>query len=537
MPKICPQCHKTYEAGKFCLDCGVPLIDEQPLPTQNAGGGFGLHLGDANAISGGINMSDNHSVSHNTVNTSTSSVDSHNVITTNITHVEREKSKEERLQEGKNAFREACKQAFANGMCTSEEKRRLDDLRFQLGLDDETSAKILVNARLSVQRKSVVLGPIQKNTLERLKSAILNNNIEIIQRLYPQLTAMVQKFAVEELQYTYYMLQAILFPDNCVKDYESHREDKYWQTFWTSVAYRKLGDIHNSELLLADVGSKWTDAIPEENTYILAVVGNVMDDDFEAATNLYDQVTGGQSPYLESLVGCLYGILYSDMVSSGEVEQMVKDGAFYLNHLFPSVSLAKSKEKIVETKCVVDNIGGKSSEEVKISQSPSVQEPTPTKDVVYNSSKEDSVKEVVYNENVLNSYTDKYGYLRALSTSEIEELKTMLLSAPKDNYKAQFQLGQLYIQENKSATNHRLAYNAIKCASEHGIHEAGAYMAYFFLYGKVVKQDLNEAECRIKIDDDYRKNPLFVKMLVDLYTFKGNDMLADVWKSKLNILI
>ena len=112
----------------------------------------------------------------------------------------------------------------------------------------------------------------------------------------------------------------------------------------------------------------------------------------------------------------------------------------------------------------------------------------------------------------------------------------MLLSAPEDNYQALFSLGQLYIQEKTSASNLRLAYNAIKTASEHGIYEAGAYMAYFYLYGKVVTQDLDEAERRIKIDNDYKKNPLFMNMQVDLYNAKGNSMLADVWKSKLNKL-
>ena len=112
----------------------------------------------------------------------------------------------------------------------------------------------------------------------------------------------------------------------------------------------------------------------------------------------------------------------------------------------------------------------------------------------------------------------------------------MLLSAPEDNYQALFSLGQLYIQEKTSASNLRLAYNAIKTASEHGIYEAGAYMAYFYLYGKVVTQDLDEAERRIKIDDDYKRNPFFVQLLVDLYDQKSNSMLADVWKSKLNKL-
>ena len=130
-------------------------------------------------------------------------------------------------------------------------------------------------------------------------------------------------------------------------------------------------------------------------------------------------------------------------------------------------------------------------------------------------------------------YIDEFGYLRKLDASGLAELKSVLLTAPKNNYQVQFLLGQLYIQENTSASNLRLAYDAIKTASEHGIYVAGAFMAYFYLYGKVVPQDLDEAERRIKIDDDFKKNPIFVQMMVDLYVQKGNAMLADVWKSKL----
>lgn len=532
MPKTCPQCHKTYEAGKFCLDCGIPLVEQQ-MDQQPSEGGFNLNLGDANAISGGVTMSDSHSVSHNTVNTSTNTVDSHNVITNNITHVEREKSKEERLLEGKQAFREACKQAFTNGMCTSEEKRRLDDLRFKLGLDDETSAQIFENVRMSIQRKSVVLGPIQKMTFEKIKSAILNNKLDIIQRLYPQLVAMVQKFAVEELQFTYYMLQSVLSPDACVKDYESHREDKYWQTFWAAVAYRKVGDIIKAESLLVDVGSKWTDTTPEENTYVLAVIGAVLDNDMETATNLYNQVTGGQSLFLEPLVGCLYGILYADMVTSDEVKQMVNNGAFYRNQLFASISLKNNTENLQKKKYQPEEQATsqpveKNIEEPLISESASSSKSTGLTEV--------KVNEVEFDNQILNRYINEFGYMRKLSKTEVIELKSLLLSAPQDNYKAQFSLGQLYLQESDTASQQRLAYDCIKSASEHGIYEAGAYMAYFYIYGKVVKQDLDEAERRIKIDDDYKKNPFFIQLLVDLYAEKGNNLLADVWRTKLSKL-
>lgn len=48
--------------------------------------------------------------------------------------------------------------------------------------------------------------------------------------------------------------------------------------------------------------------------------------------------------------------------------------------------------------------------------------------------------------------------------------------------------------------------------------------------------DLDEAERRINIDNDFKKNPIFVQMMIDLYTQKGNSLLANVWKSKLETL-
>ena len=69
MSKICPKCNKEWSDDfTVCPIDGTVLISKSQ---QSAG--FSLNLGDANAISGGVNMSDNHSVSNNTVNTNTSS--------------------------------------------------------------------------------------------------------------------------------------------------------------------------------------------------------------------------------------------------------------------------------------------------------------------------------------------------------------------------------------------------------------------------------------------------------------------------------
>lgn len=561
MPKICPKCNKEWSDEYMgCPICLVPLVSK---PQQSAG--FSLNLGDANAISGGVNLSDNHSVSNNTVNTTTSNVDSHNVITNNITQVEREKTPEELKHEKELAFREECLKVYSNGIMTSEEKRKLDDLRYRLGLDENVANKILSEVAKRSERKSSSLSPVHQITYNNIKTAIIANRLDLVNRLMAQMKAMVQRYSAEEIQFTYYMLQAVLYPKECTEEYESHYEDKYWQTFWSSIAYRRLGNIEKSELLVADVGDKWTDTIPQENVFVLASVNAIIDKDIDTAKSLFDNISGEQSPYLTNLTTCLYTLLYGDMLSSEELKQMQKDGAFYASNLFAEIKANNSEKKRqeeVESKRTAEEKKKQAEVEAKrradekklqeeterLAEEKKKQEEAEAKRLDEEKTekveqkkekiiKQDATSSITqFDPQLLKSYTNDFGYLRQLNPTEIAELKPMLLSAPEDNYQALFSLGQLYIQEKTSASNLRLAYNAIKTASEHGIYEAGAYMAYFYLYGKVVTQDLDEAERRIKIDDDFKRNPFFVQMLVDLYDQKGNSMLADVWKSKFNKL-
>ena len=87
----CPNCNQHYDNGKFCAECGVPLVDDAPTPS---GAAFGV--GDYAAIEGGIHLSDSHNVHnedhsvHNISNT-TSTVN-------NITQVTAQKSEIELLR-------------------------------------------------------------------------------------------------------------------------------------------------------------------------------------------------------------------------------------------------------------------------------------------------------------------------------------------------------------------------------------------------------------------------------------------------------
>ena len=547
MPKICqnPQC-SCYNQGSFPDVLNECPVCKTPFTTPH-NGGFSLNLGDANAISGGVNMSDNHSIN------TTSNVDSHNVITNNITQVEREKSPEEIKHERELAFREACLEVYSNGIMTSEQKRKLEDLQYRLGLDESSASKILSEVAKRSERKSSSLSPVHQITFNNIKTAINSNRLDLVNRLLAQMKAMVQRYSVEEIQFTYYMLQAVLHPKDCVEEYESHREDKYWQSFWSSIAYRRIGNIEKSELLVADVGDKWIDTIPQENVFILATVNALIDNDSVSAKSLYDNISGEHSPYLSNLTTCLYTILYHDVVSPEELKQWQKDIAFYSNNLFADIIARNIEAKRLENKAEAKRIAEEKrmqeeAEAKRLAEEKRVQEEAEAKRFAEKKHKQEeyeakrhteenqqkSVSPNAFDIKSIVPYTNKFGYLRNLNDTEIPELKSILATAPKTNYEAQFCLGQLYLQENETAVNQKLAYDAIKSASEHGVYEAGAYRAYFYLYGKVVSQDFDEAERRIKIDDDYKKNPVFIQMLVDLYTQKGNTMLADVWKSKLS---
>ena len=542
--KICPKCNKEWpDEFKACRLDGTPLVSK---PQQHAG--FSLNLGDANAISGGVNMSDNHSIN------TTSNVDSHDVITNNITQVEREKSPEEIKHERELAFREACLEVYSNGIMTSEQKRKLEDLQYRLGLDESSASKILSEVAKRSERKSSSLSPVHQKTFNNIKTAINSNRLDLDNRLLAQMKAMVQRYSVEEIQFTYYMLQAVLHPKDCVEEYENHREDKYWQSFWSSIAYRRVGNIEKSELLVADVGDKWIDTIPQENVFILATVNALIDNDSVSAKSLYDNISGEHSPFLSNLTTCLYTILYHDVVSPEELKQWQKDIAFYSNNLFADIIArnleAKRQEneadakRIAEEKRIHEEAEAKrlaeekrmqeEAEAKRLAEEKHKQEEAEANRLSEETQQQTSISSTPFDTKSIASYTNKFGYLRNLNDTEIPKLKSILAAAPKTNYEAQFCLGQLYLQENETAVNQKLAYDAIKSASEHGVYEAGAYMAYFYLYGKVVSQDFDEAERRIKIDDDYKKNPVFIQMLVDLYTQKGNTMLADVWKSKLS---
>lgn len=311
---VCPVCHTAFDT-----------------PQQTEQGGISLNLGDANAISGGVNLTD------------------HRIITNNITQVEREKSAEELKHEREVAYREACLKVYSDGLMTSEERRKLEDLRYRLGLDEAAASQIMAEVAKRCERKSALLSPVHQIALSNVKAAVAANRLDHVEKLLPQMKAMMQRYAVEEVQYMYYMLQAVLHPEECAEEYARHDEDKYWQTFWASVAFRRRGNMEQSELLVADIADKWTDAIPQENVFVLAAVNALIDADEKSAKSLFDNVIGEHSPLLSALVTGLYAKLYGDTLGAEDLKQMESMGAFYTHNMFGEGSNSSLRKENTES--------------------------------------------------------------------------------------------------------------------------------------------------------------------------------------------
>ena len=127
----CPNC-RIERNGKFCAECGAKLIEKPSTDSC-------LNLGDANAISGGVNLQDSHVV-HNIDNSTNSTV---NNTVNNISNVAGRKTEKELLQKRIAQFSKQVNIYLSDNVLQHEDLLRLEELRIKLGLDEMT-AKLLI---------------------------------------------------------------------------------------------------------------------------------------------------------------------------------------------------------------------------------------------------------------------------------------------------------------------------------------------------------------------------------------------------------
>jgi len=321
----CPNCKQEYD-GKFCPECGTKLIEKPAVP-----GGVNLHLGDANAISGGLHMADSHNVHnedrsvHNISNT-TSTVN-------NITQVSAQKTEMELLQERKTLYLNACKRAYEDNVLEQWEKMELDRYRIEIGLDEATADRILDQVRQLVNRNApkTELTGLAKIKLKQLTEALKKNEVQAIMRQIDSFEALAGKFINDELQYKYYLVLAALRHEKCIEKYENFKVDSYWKSFWSYFAYLKAGKTAKAAEILYSIDDKFP-SYPEDNITLLATAGSYIKDDMEAAKEYLETVNGDYSPALQRFAETVYFLLAPEIAKEmGVTEQGC---AFYLVNFF-----------------------------------------------------------------------------------------------------------------------------------------------------------------------------------------------------------
>lgn len=303
----CPNCNQEYD-GRFCPECGTKLIEKAA-----ATGGFNLNLGDANAISGGIHLEDRHDVTNidNSVHNITN-----NTSTVNNINVAAQKTESEILQERKIEFMEVVKQVFADGILEQDEVQLLERERIRIGLDEVTAKRLIETARKATNEVRQSLSPTQAFMLKQIKQVIKSNQIDQIKRQLPRLEAIAKSTLDEESHYLYGVTLAAADPQKLVAEYEALTGDDYWQTYWSYIAYTKLGDFKKAEDALL-VLPRYTQ-YSEENATLLTAVGAMREFGTDTARDFMNTITGMYSNYLENFVLALYHLLEPEAVDIPE---------------------------------------------------------------------------------------------------------------------------------------------------------------------------------------------------------------------------
>ena len=325
--KKCPKCSGFLPDEYMCCpECGVDLV----LECENSN----ISMGNANAISGGVHSSDNHSKqnSDNVVNSNNvTHTNSHNT-TNNTTIYEAEKSASEKLEENRLKYRLECKALFRDGLISKDEEIRLRELQASLNLADELIAPIKEEIRQQSKKRKTQLSSTGLSDIRQAKSIIEQNTAPALQRQLCKLESWMKEYDDNTLKLMYYHMSSMLEPIRYTNRYEDSAKDEYWEVYWAYIAYLLQNREKQANEALASLG-RWHAYYPEHNDTILLLAGRLMHNEpIEDIQQARNQLTTHFTSDLQLLLDAIDELLQMDWVKESIVIRPTH--SFYINTLF-----------------------------------------------------------------------------------------------------------------------------------------------------------------------------------------------------------
>lgn len=351
MSKICPNCQTEFDDSHgFCSNCGSRLVDNYGSVDPV------LNLGDANAISGGVNINQSKNIT------------SHDTHYHSTTVHERSKSESELKLDATNQLREKAEEIMAErGRIDSVAMSQLRPLATHLGIDDESFKTIIKDVRSNRNGSASGLSAANARYLQQAQQAVQTNDMDGLSNLTPRLEAMAAISQDDNVQYLYYLTLSLLYPIKSMEVYERQTDENYWRSFWAIISYIRTGKHAEATKVLALFDPMRFEK-SEDDQNLLEAYFNIMKEDKDGAQEFLDEILGEPTEQVKPLLRAVESVLYEEEAESLEVR-------FYMERVMTKADVVVKSSKNIESPISEKEIPSQSSQSEK--KSKLQVEPTP----------------------------------------------------------------------------------------------------------------------------------------------------------------
>lgn len=441
MSKRCPNCQTEFDDSHgFCSNCGSRLVDNVDVSPA-------LNLGDANAISGGVNINQSKNIT------------SHDTHYHSTTVHERTKSEMELKLDASNQLREKAEEIMAErGRIDSVAMGQLRPLAAHLGIDDETFKSIIKEVRSNRNGSMSGLSAANARYLQQAQQAVQTNNMDELSNLTPRLEAMAAISQDDNVQFMYYLTLSILYPIKSMEVYERQMDENYWRTFWAIISYVRTGKHAEATKVLALFDPLRYDK-SEEDQNLLEAYFNIMKEDKDGAQEFLDEILEDPSELVKPLLRAVESTLYEEEAESLEVR-------FYMERVLSKSDVVVKSQKKTEAPATKEEPKTAPQPEKKAEpQSKAKTEETPAPEIKKDNKEAEEL------------------YTKACAASGAKRVMLLQKAADAGSLEAMYDLSDCYYDGEGVEKNMTLAIKWITKAADAGYVKAQTALGATYLQG------------------------------------------------------